>query len=64
MRVEVNISGDEYPCCPLRDDLNRCGVTNDSPINSCPKMDEDGKYRVPVWCPLLSENVIITNKLT
>lgn len=62
MRIEVNISGDEYPCCPLRNDLNSCEVTKGSSINSCPKMDEDGKYIVPAWCPLLSEEVIIVRK--
>ncbi|MFW5886420.1 MAG: hypothetical protein ACOCUL_01560 [Bacteroidota bacterium] len=43
----VNALGDEYPSCPLRDDQNICSVYEQSNVNDCPSLLENGAWDLP-----------------
>ena len=56
----VDASGDEYPQCPLRTDLNVCSAHAGSDVNDCPSLSEDGAiWSLPNWCPLRDGGVCV-----
>lgn len=65
-KVIVDLSGSEYPQCPLRSDVNSCrAVSNpDNTENCCPSLmdtletvvESDCVWSVPDWCPLKLKN--------
>lgn len=42
----------DYPTCPLRTDVNSCAAKDNSRINDCPSLSDEGIWSLPKWCPL------------
>ena len=63
-QIMVDISGEDYPDCPFRTDLNSCSAIVNSEINSCPKAND---YPLNMWsvnekCPLKEDGVCVIAK--
>ena len=63
LEIYVDASGNDYPQCPLRSDLNTCEAVEGSEVNdvnSCPSLSEDGEiWNLPDWCPLRDGGVCV-----
>lgn len=58
--VYVVLGREDYPECPLCNDLNMCEGVEKSEVNSCPILSEDGEtWDAPEWCPLRDGGVHI-----
>ena len=58
--IYADAGGKDYPCCPLRTDVNSCGAVRDSNVNDCPSLSEDGAtWSLPGWCPLRDGGVCV-----